>query len=243
MGALGAREHRENPAREISGWVARSISLSILCQMHPVQIKQCRPQLWPPSPGYQAPLPPLTWILGRNAFGFLSRMASTALCRVPSFSRLLKQLRQLHASQYRPDAKHSQYLQYNSVREIRCMEKVQPLSRSHPLGRSQHPLVGSLRRRTHSLRHREFLQLHCFLDADPPAPPLPPPPDLGGHVGVGLRLLCVFVCAWESVSLSQKGCPGCALGSCKRHARSLAVKVCDRQQHACVLCSPRRRLP
>ena len=91
------------------------------------------------------------------------------------------------------------------LREIRCMEKVQPLSRSHPLGRSQHPLVGSLRRRTHSLRHREFLQLHCFLDADPPAPPLPPPPDLGGHVGVGLRLLCVFVCAWESVSLSQKG--------------------------------------
>lgn len=45
---------------------------------------------------------------------------------------------------------------------------------------------------THSLRQREFLQLHCFLEADPPPPPPPPlgaPPDLGGPVGVGLRLL------------------------------------------------------
>ena len=54
--------------------------------------------------------PPATWILGLNALGFLSKMASTALCRVPSFSRLLKQLTQLQASQYRPEAKHSQYL-------------------------------------------------------------------------------------------------------------------------------------
>ena len=37
-------------------------------------------------------------------------MASTADCRVASFSRLLKQLTQLQPSQYLPEAKHSQYL-------------------------------------------------------------------------------------------------------------------------------------
>mmetsp|Transcript_25271 Transcript_25271/g.74640 ORF Transcript_25271/g.74640 Transcript_25271/m.74640 type:complete len:218 (-) Transcript_25271:98-751(-) len=83
----------------------------------------------------------LPWIFGRNALGLRSRMASTALCRVPSCSLLFMQLTQLHESQYRPDAKHSQY----------------------------------------SLRHREFLQLHCFR-AEPPE--RPPPPALAG-LGIG----------------------------------------------------------
>jgi hypothetical protein len=46
----------------------------------------------------------------------------------------------------------------------------------------------------HSLRQREFLQLHCFL-----AEPLPPP-DRGGPVGVGFLLLCaraMELSAWE----------------------------------------------
>lgn len=50
------------------------------------------------------------WILGLKAFGLRSKIASTADCRVLSFSMLLQQLTQLQPSQYRPDAKHSQYL-------------------------------------------------------------------------------------------------------------------------------------
>ena len=46
-------------------------------------------------------------------------------------------------------------------------------------------MTASGRDRTHSFRQREFLQLHCFLEAEPEGPPL----DLGGPVGVGLRLL------------------------------------------------------
>jgi hypothetical protein len=40
-----------------------------------------------------------TWILGLNAFGFRSKMPSTACCRTASFSWLLKQFRQLQLSQ------------------------------------------------------------------------------------------------------------------------------------------------
>ncbi len=52
----------------------------------------------------------LACILGRKALGLRSRMPSTAACRVVSCSWLLQQLTQLQLSQYRPDAKHSQYL-------------------------------------------------------------------------------------------------------------------------------------
>ena len=41
--------------------------------------------------------------------GLRSRIASTAACRVPSLDWLLQQPTQLQPSQYRPDAKHSQY--------------------------------------------------------------------------------------------------------------------------------------
>jgi hypothetical protein len=51
----------------------------------------------------------LTWIFGRKAFGLRSRMASIAAWRTISLSLLLQQLTQLQPSQYRPDAKHSQY--------------------------------------------------------------------------------------------------------------------------------------
>ena len=98
--------------------VAHPISHSNICQVQLAQVKYAVPNFgpWPRLPDDQMTRLPsgLTWILGRNALGFRSRMASTALCRVPSFSRLLKQLRQLQASQYRPDAKHSQYLQQYS---------------------------------------------------------------------------------------------------------------------------------
>jgi len=39
------------------------------------------------------------WILGLKAFGLRSKMASTADCRVLSFSMLLQQLTQLQPSQ------------------------------------------------------------------------------------------------------------------------------------------------
>ena len=52
----------------------------------------------------------LACILGRKALGLRSKMPSTAACRVVSCSWLLQQLTQLQLSQYRPDAKHSQYL-------------------------------------------------------------------------------------------------------------------------------------
>ena len=49
-------------------------------------------------------------ILGRNALGLRSSVASTASLRIASFSTLLLQLVQWHPSQYVPEAKHSQYL-------------------------------------------------------------------------------------------------------------------------------------
>lgn len=49
-------------------------------------------------------------ILGLNAFGLRSKVASTASLLAASFSTLLKQFTQLQPSQYIPDAKHSQYL-------------------------------------------------------------------------------------------------------------------------------------
>ena len=52
----------------------------------------------------------MAWIFGLKALGLRSRMPSTAACRVVSCSWLLQQLTQLQLSQYRPDAKHSQYL-------------------------------------------------------------------------------------------------------------------------------------
>jgi hypothetical protein len=58
-------------------------------------------------------------ILGRKALGLRSSIASTAACRVVSCSLLLWQFMQLQPSQYRPDAKHSQYLQHSAVRQSR----------------------------------------------------------------------------------------------------------------------------
>jgi len=49
-------------------------------------------------------------IFGRNALGFLSKMDSIAAWRTSSWLALLKQLLQLHPSQYNPEEKHSQYL-------------------------------------------------------------------------------------------------------------------------------------
>ena len=48
-------------------------------------------------------------ILGRNALGFLSRMAAMVSLRMDSFSMLLLQPLQLQFLQYSPLAKHSQY--------------------------------------------------------------------------------------------------------------------------------------
>lgn len=62
----------------------------------------------PPSPPKNPTTSPA--ILGRKALGLRSRMASTADWRTPSFCWLLQQPTQLQPSQYRPEAKHSQYL-------------------------------------------------------------------------------------------------------------------------------------
>ena len=81
---------------------------------------------------------PPTWILGLNAFGFLSRMASTDDCRVASFSRLLKQFTQLQLLQYRPDAKHSQYLhmECQTIQKhngLLCLKNYRPNCRSEQI--------------------------------------------------------------------------------------------------------------
>ena len=63
----------------------------------------------------------MPWILGRNAFGFRSRMASTAACLTASWLLLLQQDRQLQWSQYRPLAKHSQYsLRQREFLQLQC---------------------------------------------------------------------------------------------------------------------------
>ena len=109
--------------------------------------------------------------LGRNAFGFRSRVAATACLRSGSVSQLLQQPEQLHASlQSRPLAKHSQYLsgreteqhQYcNNNRMVVTNDAGVPQCKlaSEPPGnqlqKQQHGL-----RETHSLRHLDFLQLH-----------------------------------------------------------------------------------
>jgi hypothetical protein len=125
------RERRRGHARE--GQMEASFLLSLSLIIPYCQLRHLHPlEGTGPCPFTRKRAALRTWIFGRKALGLRSRIASTALCLVPSFSRLLKQLTQLHDSQYRPEAKHSQY----------------------------------------SLRHLEFLQLHCFL----------PPPDRGGAV-------------------------------------------------------------
>ena len=63
-----------------------------------------------PAPSASSAAPGFGAILGRNAFGLRSRVASTASCRTAAFSILLQQLEQLQLLQWSPEAKHSQYL-------------------------------------------------------------------------------------------------------------------------------------
>ena len=79
--------------------------------------------------------------------GFRSSVASIAAFRSAAFSRLLQQFWQLQLKQYSPDAKHSQYLRRHGARS--------------EMGAGAKGWAGG--GGAHSLRQREFLQLHCRL--------------------------------------------------------------------------------
>ena len=113
--------------------------------------------------------------------GLRSKMPSTAACRVVSCSWLLQQLTQLQLSQYRPDAKHSQYLRadraevpavllvWAGINFLSLVDLPRKIAGDCAVPRvasatsMSAPCTGLREvKRAHSLRHREFLQLQCF---------------------------------------------------------------------------------